>query len=161
MKHCSRNILLAVFILSLAGIIHAQSSTTVEGMRSQLSDIQKKEAEFQERVRQLDEDLKPENIEHSLAPFGSTRPEELREQRRQQLESEKKNVQSQLDQLATSRTRLETAIANAESTQYRQSALPVTTNPSSTEGTSNLAAKPKQIQRRARHRRARRAKRRG
>jgi len=58
--------------------------------------------------------LKPENIEKGLAGIGSTRPEELREQRRRQLEIEKKSVQTRLDQLATSRNRLETGIVQAD-----------------------------------------------
>ena len=66
--------------------------------------------------------LKPENIEKGLAGIGSTRPEELREQRRRQLEIEKKSVQTRLDQLATSRTRLETRIVQADAAAYHSSA---------------------------------------
>ena len=51
-------------------------------------------------------------------------PEELREARRQQLEIERRGVQSQLDVLAASRSRLETAIAAADAESYRQSAGP-------------------------------------
>ncbi|MCA1575348.1 MAG: hypothetical protein LC770_12595 [Acidobacteria bacterium] len=65
--------------------------------------------------------LKPENIEKGLAGIGSTRPEELREQRRRQLEIEKKSVQTRLDQLATSRTRLE-GIVQADAAAYHSSA---------------------------------------
>jgi uncharacterized protein YlxW (UPF0749 family) len=103
----------------------AQSTTTqnaAEQLRSQLSDVQAKEAELQARERQLDEDLRPENIERSLAGVGTTRPEELREQRRRQLSSEKTKIRNQLDQLAQSRTRLETAIATADAEAYRRSA---------------------------------------
>ena len=86
----------------------------IETLRAQLREVIAKEAELQTRIQQLDEDLKPENIQRSLAGIGSTRPDELREQRRLQLEKEKSSVRAQLDQLATSRTRLETAITTAE-----------------------------------------------
>jgi len=70
----------------------------------------------------LDEAIKPENIEHSLAGVGSTRPEELREARRRQLSIERDGVVAQLKTAETSRTRLEAALANAEVLAYQQSA---------------------------------------
>ena len=76
------------------------------------------------RAQQLDESLKPENIERSLAGIGSTRPEELRESRRRQLTIERDGVQAQLRTVETSRQRLETALANAEIVAYQQSARP-------------------------------------
>lgn len=100
----------------------ATGQNAAEQLRSQLSDVQAKEAELQARERQLDEDLRPENIERSLAGVGTTRPEELREQRRRQLASEKTKIRNQLDQLAQSRTRLEAAIATADAEAYRRSA---------------------------------------
>ncbi|HEY0404890.1 MAG TPA: hypothetical protein VGC89_04140 [Pyrinomonadaceae bacterium] len=103
----------------------AQDAAT--GLRSQLADVQAKEAELQTRQQQLDEDLRPENIERSLAGVGTTRPEELREQRRRQLEGEKARVRAQLDQLAQSRSRLEAAIASADADAYRRSAQVETT----------------------------------
>ena len=115
--------LLIILILSCLTVGAAQTSS-VESLRSQLSDVQKREGEIQTRIRQVEEDMKPENIERAFALNGSTRPEELREQRRRQLETQKANLQTQLDQLAQSRTRLETAIATAEAAQYQQSALP-------------------------------------
>ncbi len=90
-------------------------------MRAQLVETQARQAELQMRLQQLEEDLKPENIEHSLAGVGSTHPEELREARRRQFEIEKKGVQSQLEILATSRARLEAAIASADAQSYQQS----------------------------------------
>lgn len=91
-------------------------------LRQQLAEVQAKQTELETRLQQFEEDLKPENIEKGLAGIGSTRPEELREQRRRQLEIEKKSVQTRLDQLATSRTRLETGIVQADSAAYHSSA---------------------------------------
>ena len=85
-----------------------------ETLRAQLRDVQAKEADLQARAEQLDYELQPSVIERTLAVTGSTRPEDLRELRRRQLESEKSRVQAQLNQLGTSRARLETAIANAD-----------------------------------------------
>lgn len=92
------------------------------GLRVQLTEILAKQAELQNRLRQLDEDIKPENIEKSLAGIGSTRPEDLREHRRRQFEIARKSLQIQLDELAASRTRLEAAIVQADTDAYHQSA---------------------------------------
>src|SRR5690242_302779 len=119
MGFITRAALLLVLFLSTFVIASAQNSS-VEALRSQLNDVQAKEAELQTRLKQLDEDLKPENIEKYFALNGSTHPEELREERRRQLEGERGRVQAQLDQLGASRTRLETAIATAEAAAYRQ-----------------------------------------
>jgi hypothetical protein len=122
------NLLLVTFLFLLgSAVVIAQdegpsASEQAATLRLQLVDIQGKEGDLQLRVQQLDEDLKPENIERATSGYGSTRPEELREQRRKQLELEKKTALAQLEQLAISRTRLEAAIANADALAYQQSA---------------------------------------
>ena len=70
--------------------------------------------DLQARAEEVDFALKPENIERAVAGYGTTRPEELRAQRKRQLEGEKLRVQKQLDQLTANHTRLESAIAGAD-----------------------------------------------
>ncbi len=118
-----------LFAVTATGQNAAESRAA--SLRVQLVHVQEQQDQLQTRLRQLDEDLKPENIEKSLAGVGSTHPEDLREQRRRQLDIERKGLQAQLDLLATSRTRLETGIAQAEGDAYRQSAAPNTTTPQS------------------------------
>jgi hypothetical protein len=86
--------------------------------------LQGKEDVLRTRVAELDEAIKPENIERSLAGVGSTRPEELREHRRRQLSIERDGVLSQLQTIEISRLRLEGALANAEAQAYQESARP-------------------------------------
>jgi hypothetical protein len=133
------------------------------GLRAQLAHVQEQQDQLQTRLRQLDEDMKPENIEKGLAGVGSTHPEDLREQRRRQLEIERKGVQAQLDLLATSRTRLETGIAQAEGDAYRQSAAPGTgaTQPQITTRQSSIdrgAASAPTVRRRTRRTKKKRSK---
>lgn len=113
--------------LVLVFVAAAQAQTPAEetdtALRAQLTDVEANQSALEERSRQLDEELRPENIERSLSLTGSTRPEELREQRRRQLEKEKESVRLQLEQLAASRTRLEAAIATADAEAYRRGAL--------------------------------------
>src|SRR6266542_2571541 len=98
------------------------AAQTAENLRAQLREVQDKEEKLKSRAQQLDEDLKPENIERSLAGVGSTRPEELRELRRRQLSIERDSVRAQLKLVGASRERLEAAIRTADNQAYQQSA---------------------------------------
>jgi Skp family chaperone for outer membrane proteins len=125
-----KSILLLVLLLILAASGYAQeqapatAAESLEKLRAQLLDVQAKEQELRDRAQQLEESLKPENIERSLAGVGSTRPEELREYRRRQLTKERDGVLAQLKVVETSRQRLETAILNAQGRAYQESARP-------------------------------------
>jgi chromosome segregation ATPase len=83
-------------------------------LHTELRDVEAKDSDLQARLEDIEYALKPENIERSTSGYGTTRPEELREQRRHQLESEKQRVQKQLDLLAASQTQLEQAIASTD-----------------------------------------------
>lgn len=85
----------------------------------QLREVEAQQSDLQARVEEIDYNLRPENIDRSVAGFGSMRPEELREQRRKSLENEKLRIQKQLDQLAANHSRLETAIAGADADAER------------------------------------------
>ncbi|MDQ2921597.1 MAG: hypothetical protein M3R52_08330 [Acidobacteriota bacterium] len=84
-----------------------------ESLRLQQVDVESKLADLQSRLEQIEYSLKPENIERS-AGFGTVHPEEARETRRRQLETEKSRTQAQIRILETSRTRLETAVNTAD-----------------------------------------------
>jgi hypothetical protein len=120
-----------IFLMMLAtswssSTAHSQTNQsaaeTVQDLKLQLIELDAKEEAAKLQVQQFEDALKPENIEHSLAGIGSTRPEELREQRRRQLLIEKKAADTQLEQLALKRTQLETMLAAAEVQAYQQSA---------------------------------------
>ena len=85
-----------------------------ESLRTQQLDTESKLADLQAQLSQVEYSLKPENIERSMAGYGSTRPEDVRDARRRQLENEKIRLQAQIRILETSRTRLEAAVANSD-----------------------------------------------
>jgi multidrug efflux pump subunit AcrA (membrane-fusion protein) len=95
---------------------------TVQDLKLQLIELDARQETAKLQVQQLEDALKPENIERSLAGVGSTKPEELREQRRRQLLIEKKAADAQFEQLTVKRTQLETALSAAEIQAYQQSA---------------------------------------
>ncbi len=125
MKH-KAGLILFLLLLTFSSAVQAQQASSAgeaaERLRAQLLEIQTKEAALQERAEYLDEALKPENIERSLAGIGSTRPEELRETRRKNLQIQRDGVTAQLRVLETSRLRLEAAILDADARAYQQSA---------------------------------------
>ena len=117
----------ALLILLFTTALNSQAqprsaAEEAETLRLQLIEVQTQEEGLRARAAQLDEALKPENIERSLAGVGSTRPEELREARRRQLQIERDGVAAQLKILETSRTRLEAAIRDADGRAYHESA---------------------------------------
>ena len=116
-------LILASFVFA-----NAQQATsaadTVDRIKLDLLDLQAREEGMKSRLVELEEALKPENIERSLAGVGSTRPEELREARRRQLTIERDSIVAQLRILENTRTRLESSLAEAQARAYHESAAP-------------------------------------
>jgi hypothetical protein len=109
-------------LFATTALAQTSAAEIAANLRVQLTELQVTKADLEARNEQLEEDLKPENIESSLAGIGSTRPEVLREQRRRRLEVARERVRVQLDELDRNRVRLETAIAEADAIAYWQSA---------------------------------------
>ena len=116
--------LLLLLMFSAAAYGQESAAESADKLKMQLLEVQGQEEALRARVQDLNEALKPENIERSLAGIGSTRPEELRESRRRQLTVERDGVQAQLNTLEAGKQRLETALRNAEILAYQQSARP-------------------------------------
>ena len=65
---------LTVFVLALLvapAMAQSGAQERAARLRAQLTDLQAQQADLQSRLTQLDEDIKPENIERSLAGVGS------------------------------------------------------------------------------------------
>ena len=120
-----------LLMLGLSGRAQERNNAAVavDALRVQLIEVQEKEGSLRLRAQQLEEVLKPENIERVFAGIGSTRPEELREGRRRQLTIERDNVKAQLKLVELTKERLETAVAAAEGRAYQESALPMPSPP--------------------------------
>lgn len=114
----------------------------IERLRAQLRDVVDREAELQERAARLDEDLRPENVERSVAAIGTTDAATLRAHRREQLEQEKADVAGQLAEASAKRARLEAEIAAAEAEAVRLKAaalVPKKTAPRNTPAAAPVA----------------------
>ncbi len=148
--------IIRVALLMFAAVIFvgAQDISTVEqrseALRAQLRSVVDKQAELQARLTQLEEDLKPENIQRTIVGIGTTDANALRDQRQQQLEREKAKLEEQMRSLDTSRTRLEASIASADAEAIRQRAAalaPPRSNDASTQATAiDTTAEPSTVQ---------------
>jgi DNA repair exonuclease SbcCD ATPase subunit len=85
-----------------------------EQLRMQLVDVQSKIADLESQLEQIEYALKPENIDRATQGYGTVHPEDAREARRKQLESQKSRAMAQLKILQTSQSRLEVSVANAD-----------------------------------------------
>ena len=125
------SILVLLSLLTLPAAINAQETQSAaalaDELRVQLIEVQTNEESLRIKALHLEEELKPENIERALAGIGSTKPEELREQRRRQLTLERDGVRARIKVLELSKSRLEMAILAAEARAYHESALPTPT----------------------------------
>jgi exonuclease VII large subunit len=81
----------------------------VENLQAQLLETAEKEAGLQTRMDELNEQLRPENIDH-LQVLGSLRPEQVRDATRRRLTGEKQRLQSQLDLLQQNHKRLQASV---------------------------------------------------
>lgn len=87
--------------------ILTKSEQRSDSLRKQLFEMIEKENTIRGRMDQIDNDMRPESIERSMATVGSLRPEELREQRRRSLSLEKANLQVLLTAVQKNRVDLD------------------------------------------------------
>jgi len=85
-----------------------------EGLRTQLREVTDKEFQFQDRLAQIEDELRPDAIQRRAAVIGTLNPGAVRDQIQSSLERERARIQRQLELVANSRSRLEAAVATAE-----------------------------------------------
>ena len=91
-----------------------QAEQRAEMLRRQLLELIEKETFYRTKIAQIDEDIRPENVERSLNPYGTTRTAELRDTRRRVLETERRGFQNLLALTADHRSRLEDEVRQAD-----------------------------------------------
>lgn len=94
--------------------ILTKAEQRAESLRKQMFDLVEKEGVIKMRLEQLQSDARPEMIDRQVAFAGSLRPEELREMRRKNMESERTNLQSLLTQIQLSRSNLDANVLRAD-----------------------------------------------
>ena len=85
-----------------------------EALQTRLRDTLDRQFALQARMDQIDNQLKPENIERMFVGVGLVRPEEARDTVRRRLGFEKQGLMAQLELLRQERNRYQNALATAD-----------------------------------------------
>jgi hypothetical protein len=111
--------------LSLELLARAEERAGI--LRKQLIETIEKDTSYRSRLAQIDEEMRPENVERVLSGVGTTRTSELREVRRRSLEIEKRGLESLLVLATQSRARLDDDVKQADAlvSRLRQRLLPL------------------------------------
>ena len=94
--------------------ILTKAEQRVESLRKQSYEMLDKETAIKTKLEQIDNDLRPESIDRSVAFVGSTRPEEMRAARKRNLEAEKSNLQNMLTEVQRTRSNLDLNVQKAD-----------------------------------------------
>jgi len=105
--------------ISTAFGLMAQAEQRAETLRRQLLELIEKETLYRVRITQIEEDMRPENVERSLNPYGTTRTAEVRETRRRVLDTDRRGYQTLLALTIESRTKLEEEVKQADALVLR------------------------------------------
>jgi hypothetical protein len=90
-----------------------------EALQLHLLEIAEKEAPLQARMDQINQQLRPETIERTMAGVGSVHPEDAREEVRKRLNGERMRLQSQLDLLRQDRVRTQAMLITTDAAIQR------------------------------------------
>lgn len=85
-----------------------------ESLRKERFDMIEKEGGIKTKIEQINNDLRPEMIERTVAMTGSLRPEELRDARKKSLEAELASQQSLLAEVQSTLARLDDSVRKAD-----------------------------------------------
>jgi hypothetical protein len=87
-----------------------QEEQRAENLGEQLFLIAKEESDLQAQLEEVNEQLRPENIQQ-LPILGSLRPEEVRESTRRKLSNQQMRLQAQIQLLQQSRARIQSSMS--------------------------------------------------
>lgn len=85
-----------------------------ESLRKQRFDLIEKQGTIKTKIEEIDNDLRPEMIERTVAMTGSLRPEELRDARKKNLEAERANQSTLLEEVQSTLARLDDSVRKAD-----------------------------------------------
>ncbi len=94
--------------------ILTRAEQRAESLRKQLFELIEKENSIKSQLERIEYNLRPEIIERSANFAGSLRPEEIRDQNKKSLETEKAKLNDLLTQIQTNRANLEENVQKAD-----------------------------------------------
>lgn len=98
----------------LARILMSGEERRAESLQARIRETYEKAPALQARLAQLDEQLKPENIERAFIGIGLLRPEETRDGLRKKFSVERQSIIAVLEALRQERARLQSSLATSD-----------------------------------------------
>jgi chromosome segregation ATPase len=92
----------------------SRAEQRAEALRKQLFELTERETTLRNRLVQIDDDLRPENIERAVSLVGTTRTVEMRDTRRRLLENDRKGYEALFNQTSQARQQLEDVVRQAD-----------------------------------------------
>lgn len=100
--------------ISLSLELLGRAEQRAEVLRKALIELIEKETFLRSRLIQIEEEIRPENIERASSMIGTTRTVELREVKRRVFENDRRGFESLLQQTTQGRLRLEEDVKQAD-----------------------------------------------
>jgi len=94
--------------------ILSKAEQRAESLRKQAFDMMERETVIKSKIEQIENDLRPENIDRNFAFIGSLRPEEAKDARKKSLEAEKLIQQNLLTEVQRTRATLDLNVQKAD-----------------------------------------------
>lgn len=101
-------------IFEITRVLMVGEEQRAESLQTKLRELFERQTIWQVRLEQLDQQLKPENIERVFVGAGLVRPEEAREGLRRRLSSERQSIMATLEALRNERTRIQISLASSD-----------------------------------------------
>ena len=94
--------------------ILTKAEQRADSLRKQLFDMIEKESTIRTKLDLIENDIRPETIDRTVAFAGSLRPEELRNMRKKSLEIERTNLQSLLVEVQKTKSNIDQTVQKAD-----------------------------------------------
>lgn len=94
--------------------ILTKAEQRAESLRKQSFDLMERETVIRSKIEQIDNDLRPENIDRNFAFVGSLRPEDMKAARKKSLENERSIQQTLLNEIQKTRAALDLNVQKAD-----------------------------------------------
>ncbi len=101
-------------LFQLTRVLMTGEEQRAESLQARIRETFEKATPLQIRLAQIDEQLKPENIERAFVGIGLLRPEESRDGLRKKFSVERQSIIALLEALRQERTRLQLSLATSD-----------------------------------------------
>lgn len=101
-------------LFDVTRVLLLREEQRAEALQAKIRETMEKQTVLQTRLEQLDQQMRPENIERMFTGMGSVRPDADREMARRRIVTERVGVMAQIDLIRQERARFQASLATAD-----------------------------------------------